>query len=315
MDKAIETELLTKMQSKIAQWKYLQPSVKGRVLLFNTFVSSKLWFFVRNFPISDNFCSQIKPLMINWIWQKHTPPFPTNQLSTKLKLGGLSLLDPITQAHKMFSFWISSVLDPNCSSLSWESAARIQWTKALHIQNLSTHTALFSFLHSHPNPHGPHSMTSFWRQVISAYCKNKFSVKLENTSNGRGFPWKVFKVTQLLPEMSLEPVTPRTFSLFPDQPLFDLKQIWSDCYTPFVPPKWNAHCWKVLQSSYQTAERINIPLLCKYCNAPNTFVHRYFKCDAVNPIWQSLNTIFPSSYLTQNHQINWFYQISSSFVD
>lgn len=48
-DKDMEQELLKKMQSRIAQWKYFQPSLIGQVLLFNTFVSSKLFYFVRNF--------------------------------------------------------------------------------------------------------------------------------------------------------------------------------------------------------------------------------------------------------------------------
>ena len=42
----IESQLLEKIQQRIAQWKYFQPSLKGKVLFFNTFVSSKLWYFV-----------------------------------------------------------------------------------------------------------------------------------------------------------------------------------------------------------------------------------------------------------------------------
>lgn len=42
----IESDLLAKMQKHIAQWKYFQPTLKGCILFFNTFVSSKLWFFV-----------------------------------------------------------------------------------------------------------------------------------------------------------------------------------------------------------------------------------------------------------------------------
>lgn len=215
----------------------------------------------------------------------------------------------------MFSIWLSSVLDPQCPSLSWETAARIQWTKALNINNPSTHTALFSYFQTHPVLHGPHNMTGFWRQVTSAYREAKFSISVATISNGRGFPRKEFTVSQNVPEQSSDPAIPRSFSLFPSQPSFNLKQIWLDCHTPFVPPKWNAHCWKVLQSAYRTAERINIPLNCNYCGFPNTLIHRYFKCSAAQPVWNSLNVIFPSAFLTQENQVNWVYQISSSFVD
>ena len=311
----IESQLLEKIQQRIAQWKYFQPSLKGRVLLFNTFVSSKLWYFVCNFPISKNFCAQIKPLMNNWIWQKRIPPFPTQQLCIKTRLGGLSLLDPILHSKKMFSFWLSSVLNPDCPQISWESAAQIQWTNALNVYNPSTHTALFSYLHSHPTPHGPHSMTGFWRLVTASYRDNNFSVSRELVPNARGFPRKVFSTSQDLDNSSPDPVTPRTFSLLPNQPLFNLKQIWLDCHLAFVPPKWKSHCWKVLQSAYRTAERINIPFLCKYCNSSDTLIHRYFTCVAVIPIWENLNKCFPSNYLTKNQDINWFYQISSSEHD
>ena len=126
VDRAMEADLLCKMQSRIAQWKYFQPSIKGRVLLFNTFISSKICYYFRNFPISEDFCSQIKPLMTTYLWQKRIPPFPTDQLSVKLSSGGLYLINPISHAQKMFSLWLSSVLNPSCPPLCWETAAHVQ---------------------------------------------------------------------------------------------------------------------------------------------------------------------------------------------
>ena len=73
--------------------------------------------------------------------------------------------------------------------------------------------------------------------------------------------------------------------------------------------------WKVLHSVYWTAEWINIPLNCNYCGFPDTLIHRYFNCSAAQPVWNSLNIIFPSAFLTQENEVNGFYQISSSFVD
>ena len=112
MNKEMEITLLNKMQSRISLWSNFQPTLKGRVLLFNVFVSSKLWYFVRNFPISDTFGSQIKQLLQTWLWRSRVPPIPTKALSIKTSLGGLSLLDPIAQSSKMFSIWISEVLNP-----------------------------------------------------------------------------------------------------------------------------------------------------------------------------------------------------------
>ena len=158
-------------------------------------------------------------------------------------------------------------------------------------------------------------MSCFWRRVIVAYCRSKFSVELEYAPAQRGFPRKIFTVNQEIPEPSTDPVVPRVFALYPNQPYFNLKKIWSSCHTPFVPPAWSTHCWKVLQMAYHTTDRTNLNFTCNYCGAPDTLSHRYFQCPAIAPIWLALNTTFPSIYPMTLHRVNWFFQISSSFLD
>ena len=254
-------------------------------------------------------------LLYTWLWRTKVPPFPTMALTTKTQLGGLSLLDPIAHCHKMFSQWISNVLDPALDTPCWQRAARIQWAIALHLPNPSLRTSLYSYLQTHPRPQGPHRISGFWKRVTAFYRCNKFSVELQQSQNQRGFPRKVFIVNQNTPEPSKNPVVPRVFKLYPNQPSFDLKKIWLSCHTPFVPPTWTTHCWKILQTVYRTAERTNLNYLCNYCGAADTLSHRYFQCSAITPIWTTLNSVFPSSYLTSGNNINWLFMISSSFLD
>ena len=63
----------------------------------------------------------------------------------------------------------------------------------------------------------------------------------------------------------------------------------------------------MLQRAYRTADRINIPLLCNSCNLPDTLMHRYFYCSYVKPVWNTLNILFPSSNISSNNDINWFF--------
>lgn len=205
----------------------------------------------------------------------------------------------------MFSQWISTVLDPMLTQPCWQNAACLQWSKALGITNPSIHTALFSYLNLHPNLHGPHSLKGFWRLATNIYCKSKFSVSLSFISAKQGFPKKAFSVSCNLPQPVILPITPQIFSILSNQPEFKLNLIWFYCHTPYVPPKWNINCWKVLQTAYCTAYCMNnTELLCPYYQSPDTLLHRYFYCQAAIPIWQTLNQIFPSQASTPNQIIN-----------
>ena len=305
MSSLMETTLLRKMTEHIAQWKYFQPSLKGKVLLFNTFVSSKIWYFVHCFPVSSAFCRQVKTLLNAWLWNSKVPPISSLFLTPKTSLGGLSLLDPEAHALKMFSKWISGVLDPTIQTPGWQLAARHQWTSAMGLPVTYPH-ALFSYLASHPNAQGPHSMQGFWRHVTSSFRKGHFKVTFSDTS---------FNCLQEIPSTSKDPLQPRIFNKTANIVPFDLKKLWSFCHTPFVPPKWNIHCWKVFHTVYRTDDRTNLQVACKYCGSSDTLLHQYFNCPSVVPVWNTLNFVFPSSLPTSGNQVNWFYQVSSCLAD
>ena len=167
----MEASLMLKMQNRLAIWANFQPSLKGRTLLFNVFISSKLWFYVRNFPISAQFASQIKFMLNSWLWRSKTPPIPTALLANHTTMGGLSLLDPVAHAQRMFSIWLSTVLDPTMCSPSWQFAARIQWSKSLNLNNYKLNTTLFNHLSRNPNLYGPQTLSGFWR-TVTAYFRH-----------------------------------------------------------------------------------------------------------------------------------------------
>ena len=310
----MEEQLLKKMQDRIAMWTNTKPSIKGKVLLFNVFVSSKLWYATQHFPISSSFESQIRTLFNSWLWRSKTPPISTLSLTIKTKFGGLSLLDPIAQANKMFSIWIAEVLNPDYKTPSWQFAARIQWAKALNLRNPTHYTTLFSYLAHHPKPRGPLFLTGFWRQILGFYRVNNFSVSYSLSQENRGFPSMKFNTSQTPRELMSTPSTPRVFSLQPSNQ-YNLSKIWNHCHSPFVPPSWNSHCWRVLQTAYRTSERTSLDIKCKSCNNNDTLMHRYFKCQYVTPIWNTLNSIFPDSYPINGNHVNWFYEAKSTFIN
>ena len=125
----------------------------------------------------------------------------------------------------------------------------------------------------------------------------------------------MYSLTQKPSSLSPSPLIPRFFSRTISNSNVDLKLIWSSCHPPFVPPKWNMHCWKVLQTVYHTHKCTNLQILCKYCCSPDTLLHCYFVCPSVSPVWSILNSLFPSSTLTQGNQVDWFFLSLSCFIN
>ena len=55
--------------------------------------------------------------------------------------------------------------------MSWQCVARINFCKAIKVNNTSYPTSLQKCLYEHPNARGPQTLSEFWRNVLKAIRK------------------------------------------------------------------------------------------------------------------------------------------------
>lgn len=109
--KLMERKLIERIKEKINTWKYHQLTVNARVLLSNTYLSSKIFYVVKFFPVSKEFTQEINRILKMFIWNNKNSNCPDlNTLTLHCKDGGLGLLNPIEHSKKLFKEWLDKVV-------------------------------------------------------------------------------------------------------------------------------------------------------------------------------------------------------------
>ena len=168
--------IATKISSKLAQWSMVKPTIHGKWLSINTFLTSKIWYFTHAFPASDKFLDRISIILKSWIWPNTKAPILLSKLFGPKSTGGLGLLDFKYCSCCLFSKWIIEILNFTSDDLSWQCAARINFCKAIKVNNTSYPTSLKKYLYRHPNARGPQTLSEFWQNVLESYLKIEWKI-------------------------------------------------------------------------------------------------------------------------------------------
>jgi len=81
-----------KIKVKMSYWNCKTMSLKGRVIVLNIFVLSKLWYILESQEISSHILNELNDMIKNFVWKDiHQTQF--NSLHDKYEDGGLSLQD------------------------------------------------------------------------------------------------------------------------------------------------------------------------------------------------------------------------------
>ena len=105
----------TNINLKINTWKSLNPSLKGEVVLINTFLLSKLWYYTQFFCLSTSFIKFLSRSIQFFLWNTKHPPCKLSKLVGPSSNGGLGLLPFQTLAKKSFKnitfllYWIKQL--------------------------------------------------------------------------------------------------------------------------------------------------------------------------------------------------------------
>ena len=178
--------IATKISSWIAQWSLVNPTIHGKCLLINTFLTSKIWYFTHAFPVSEKFLERISSILKSWLWPNTRAPILLSKLFGHKSTGGLGLLDFSEHSYCLFSKWIFESLNSTSVELSWQNAARVNFCKALGVDNTSYLTSLQKYFYEHPNARGPQSLPEFWRNVLKVIRKLDCKIIINRIDSSQG---------------------------------------------------------------------------------------------------------------------------------
>ncbi|KAG0927124.1 hypothetical protein G6F32_012977 [Rhizopus arrhizus] len=118
----VENQLLQNVKTQCGIYSQRQLSIRGRVILVNTLILSKLWYCLRVVSLPKHFFKQIRSMIYQFIMKGIKPRFQYAHLCQPIIKGGLGLLDPMIQ-HRCLQFrWLRQLFqddDPvSCSQVS-----------------------------------------------------------------------------------------------------------------------------------------------------------------------------------------------------
>ena len=103
--------LANKIHDKALSLSKRSLSIKGRVQVANTLLTSKLWYVATILDIPINIIAKINKTIFTYIWENKTELIRRDSISLPTKTGGLGLLDVETQAHALkIKQWIVTTL-------------------------------------------------------------------------------------------------------------------------------------------------------------------------------------------------------------
>ncbi|KAG0739794.1 hypothetical protein G6F16_011736 [Rhizopus arrhizus] len=94
---AIQTMLLEKIRSQIQIYSQRQLSLRGRAIITNSLILSKIWYCLRLFVPTQRFLKNVRSMTYQYVWQKKFPYVSLDQLTLSHLQGGVGLLDPTKQ--------------------------------------------------------------------------------------------------------------------------------------------------------------------------------------------------------------------------
>ena len=169
----MENNLLQKIQLKINSWKPRFISIIGRILLINTFITSKINYFAQGIPLSSGFIKKFNNVIQRFIWNTHSPPVSIDHCFLPRSKGGMNLINLSSHAAKLYLKTIIQLVVPCINESNWSKATNIFFARSLELESPTNKLTFSNFLIKHPLTPGPHDCPD--------YCKRLFNIlRLDN---------------------------------------------------------------------------------------------------------------------------------------
>ena len=309
--KAHETKLLTTISARIVSWQIGSPSLQGKVLLINTFLSSQFYYLAHVFPLSQSFYDNIYRAFQRFLWGKN-PLARIDKLFPPKNLGGLGLTDYRDVANRMYGKKVLKVLDPEVTT-GWEVAQNNIYYFELLKSHPTTSNSLAYVLISRlrRQAQGPADSTPDLKAFLRYLKQDDWSISRRDLSayESRHRKYDISRKNELL----IHPYSPSkpTYELIIPEAALDLstansKLIWSHLHSPMIISQIKSMAWRYIRGNVRTVERTGTAVReCPTCLVPDSMRHRIIDCDLMKLVWINFKLLFPLIEPIVNNKINW----------
>lgn len=108
----LEDKLLALVKNQCQVYSQRQLSIRGRAMITNTLILTKIWYPLRLFKPTKKFFASLKTTLYQFVWQKKTPRLRKDIIFATRESGGLQVLDPTIQHQILQKRWLNYLIDP-----------------------------------------------------------------------------------------------------------------------------------------------------------------------------------------------------------
>ena len=265
-------------------------SLKGKTIIINTILLSKLWYVSSVFPIPKDLLSEMNKIIFKYLWNNKNPePIARETHFLPKERGGLGILVPSIQIQALRTKFLLQLGNENNTNI-WTYLGRY-WV-ASKIYNF---TPQWNFLkkNNYPKNYDPY-VQMHYDDVIKLTKANIKEIKNIIITTKNIYNTIIGRLTEnyLL-------VNEGRWNLINNNKVLNWKQIWQNTFKAYNIPYENNLYYKLLhrrlyvnQKTYDNAKSKIISPMCDRCSKYNeTIIHVFCNCRNRKKIWNTFEPI------------------------
>ena len=260
-------------------------SLKGKAIVINTLISSKLWFIANVFPIPKDLIPEINKIIFGYLWKGlAAEPIARETLFLPRDRGGLGIMVPLIQGQALRIKYLIQ-LGKNDNNNIWTYLGRYWVSSKIH--NFTPH---WQFLRSNVIPKNYDSyVPDCYSDIIPLTKENITEIfKKEPTTRNiyRTIVDKHTKKYEIASEMKWNSIR---------QEILPWKCMWQNTFTSYNMPHENNIYFKILHRVLYVKQKIydnaynknNLSPFCNNCKTKReTILHALYECTDKYKIWK-----------------------------
>ena len=284
------TKCIQKMENNIKIQNQRHLSLKGKTIIINAILLSKLWYVCSVFPLPKNLIPKINKIIFKFLWNNKNPePIARETLFLPRERGGLGILVPSIESQALRIKYLLKLGKENNNNI-WTYLGRYWVASKIH-----NFTPEWNFLkkNNYPKNYDPYIPT-YYKDIIKLTKTYIKEIKNKSITTKNVYNTIVNNVTKnyLLANEA-------RWNLINKQGL-DWKQIWLNAFSAYNIPYENNLYYITLhrviyvnQKTYDNAkQKNNKSPLCDICQKANeTIIHAFYECKNRKKIWKTFEPI------------------------
>ena len=277
------TRCIQKMENNVTIQNQKHLSVKGKTMIINTTLLSKLWYIGNVFPIPKDFLPEINKIIFKFLWNNKSPePIARETLFLPRERGALGILVPSIQSQALRAKFLLQLGNENNTNIR---TYLVRYWVASKIHNFTRQWNFLKKTH-YPKNYDPYIPTHYG-DVINLTKTNIKEIKTKTITTKNICNTIVGSLTKnyLL-------VNETRWNLINKNKALNWKQIWQNTFKAYNIPYENNLYYKAIhrilyvnQKTYNAKNKNNISPMCDRCRKYNETIYVFHNCRNRKKIW------------------------------